>query len=352
MKLLTLTTLREWFIFSSVFLGILVIGIVLRFILIRMLERSLQRNGSELKNVFLELLKIPSLFWIFILAAHVGTSIVDLPAKLDTRIDRLLLSLFIISLTFAGAEAVSVAFRHYSKSVLTPATIPVVGLTRTFAKFVTFLVGGLILLDALGINITPLLTTLGIGGLAVALALQDTLANFFAGVHIILSKQIRVGNRIKLGSGEEGHVMDIGWRSTSVRDPSNYLIIIPNSKLSQNTVFNYNMPEPTVNIVVPVNISYGNDPERAERVLKEELRNIVEELPGFVKEFEPVVRLDQFSDTGLRFLVVLQVQNYDAQFGIWGELNKRIFKRLHREGIEIPSTVPQPQPAENATSRN
>jgi len=349
-KLLTLATAKEWIVFTGVFAGVVIVGLGARFFLMRSLERSLKKQGTELKKVVLGILKIPSIFWIFILGAHIGTSLVELPPKLDARVDRYLLSLFIISLTFAGAEAVAALFRHYSKPVLTPATFPVVGLTKSLAEFITFLVGGLILLDVMGINITPLLTTLGIGGLAVALALQDTLANFFAGIHIILSKQIRVGNRIKLGSGEEGHVMDIGWRSTSVRDPSNYLIVIPNSKLSQNTLINYNMPDPPVNIVLPVNVNYGSDPERVERALKEELRSLVKELPGLVKEFDPIVRLDQLSETGLRFLVILQVQYYEAQFDIWGELNKRIFKRLEREGIEIRGATPPP--AESAIHSN
>jgi len=213
------------------------------------------------------------------------------------------------------------------------------GLTQTIIRWVVIIIGGLILLNTLGINITPLLTALGVGALAVALALQDTLSNLFAGLHVTLARQIHVGNRIKLESGEEGYVADIGWRSTTLRTPSNHLIIVPNAKLAQSIITNYNMPDPSVNITIPIGVSYDSDPEHVERVLKDEAQRAIKELPGFIKDFEPVVRFQAFGDFALNFLLILRVENFDAQFASWGELHKRIFKRLKQEGIEIPFPV-------------
>lgn len=158
-------------------------------------------------------------------------------------------------------------------------------------------------------------------------------------MHVTLARQIHVGNRIKLESGEEGYVADIGWRSTTLRTPSNHLIIVPNAKLAQSIITNYNMPDPPVNIVIPVGVSYDSDPEQVERVLKDEARRIINELPGFVKDFEPIVRFQSFGDFSPNFLLILRAENFDAQFSVWGELHKRIFKHLKQEGIEIPFPV-------------
>lgn len=99
------------------------------------------------------------------------------------------------------------------------------------------------------------------------------------------------------------------------------------------------MPDPTVNIVIPVGVSYDSDPEQVERVLKDEARRIINELPGFVKDFEPIVRFQSFGDFSPNFLLILRAENFDAQFSVWGELHKRIFKHLKQEGIEIPFPV-------------
>src|SRR5207302_9529306 len=93
---------------------------------------------------------------------------------------------------------------------------PIAGLGQAVVRGVVFLIGFLVLLDALGIQITPILTALSVGGLAVALALQDTLSNLFAGVHLLADKPIRVGDYVKIADTVEGYVVDIGWRSTCV----------------------------------------------------------------------------------------------------------------------------------------
>jgi small-conductance mechanosensitive channel len=117
------------------------------------------------------------------------------------------------------------------------------------------------------------------------------------------------------------------------------MVIVPNAKLAQSIITNYYKPDPTVNITITVGTSYAADPEEVERALKEEAQKAINELPGFVKSFKPIVRLQSFGDFSLNFLLVLQVENYDAQFAVWGELHKRIFKRFRQEGIEIPYPI-------------
>jgi small-conductance mechanosensitive channel len=193
------------------------------------------------------------------------------------------------------------------------------------------------ILHALGVSITPLLTALGVGGLAVALALQDTLANLFAGIHILLERSIRVGDFVRLEGGQEGYVVDIGWRTTKVRMLPNNIVVIPNSKLAQSVLTNYYLPEPRMSLLIPISVSYGSDPEHVERVLIDETLKAAQEVPGLLKEPAPFVRfIPGFGESSLDFTLICQVKEFVDQYLAQHELRKRIFKRFQAEGIEIP----------------
>src|SRR5207245_808248 len=130
--------------------------------------------------------------------------------------------------------------------------------------------GFLVLLAALGIQITPILTALGVGGLAVALALQDTLSNLFAGAHLLADKPIRVGDYVKVADTVEGYVVDIGWRSTRVRMLQNMVVTIPNKRVAESIITNYDMPDPRLTLLIRVSVDYGSDVELVERLLVDE----------------------------------------------------------------------------------
>ena len=125
-------------------------------------------------------------------------------------------------------------------------------------------------MNELGVSITPILTALGVGGLAVALALQDTLSNFFAGFYIMMAGQIRVGDYVKLDSGEEGYIVDISWRSLTIRTLPNNIVVVPNSKVAQANVTNYSLPEKRMSLLIKVGVSYDSEPDQIERILVEE----------------------------------------------------------------------------------
>ncbi len=334
-----LSELAAWLVPLGLFFAMLVAGYLVRAVLYRGLMGWAQRSATPLDDLIIEITKLPSLLWLLLLAALITLPMVEIPAGLRELIDKLLVALLILSLTLVAARLLVAFIQRFLKALPAEKALPMTGLTQTLTQLAVILMGVLIILSTLGINITPLLTALGIGGLAVALALQDTLSNLFAGLHILLARQIQPGQRIKLDSGEEGYVADIGWRNTTLRAPPNHLIIIPNARLAQSIVTNYNLPDDPVNIVIPVGVSYDSDPEQVERVLKDEALKMIRALPGFIRDFEPIVRFQSFGDFSLNFLVILRVENFDAQFAVWGEIHKRIFKRLKQEGIEIPFPV-------------
>jgi small-conductance mechanosensitive channel len=200
-----------------------------------------------------------------------------------------------------------------------------------------WIVGALVLLGGLGISITPVLTALGVGGLAVALALQDTLSNFFAGLHLLIEKPIRVGDFVKLESGQEGYVVDIGWRTTRIRMLPNNMVILPNSKLTQSVVTNYYLPEQKMAVLIPVSVSYAADPEQIERVLLEEAQQATGEIPGLLSDPAPMVRfIPGFGPSSLDFTLICHVREYTDQYLVQHDLRKRILKRFKKEGLEMP----------------
>ena len=202
---------------------------------------------------------------------------------------------------------------------------------------IILVLGLLIALSVIWISITPFITALGVGGLAVALALQDTLSNLFAGIHILVEKSIRVGDFVKLETGQEGYVEDITWRTTRIRMLPNNMVIIPNSKLSQSIVTNYYLPEKRMSLLIPIGVSYSSDPEKVEKILVEEAKKAVGTIPGLLGDPEPFVRfIPGFGESSLDFTLICQVREFVDQYLAQHELRKRIFKRFNEEGIEIP----------------
>jgi small-conductance mechanosensitive channel len=269
------------------------------------------------------------------LSIHLAAQVSPLSIIVSGLIAKILLFLLIASLTLVGSKIASESVRVYGSGK--QGELPVTSLAQHVAQLAVIIIGTLILLNSLGISITPLLTALGVGGLAVALGLQDTLANFFAGIHVSLAGNVRLGDYIKLNSGEEGYISDISWRSSTIRALANNLIIIPNSKLAQAIVTNYHLPEKRLSLSIPVSVAYDSDIERIEKVLLEEAQKGAKEIPGLLAEPAPAVRLiPGFGSSSLDFTLVCHVEQFTDQYTVQHELRKRILLRFRQEKINIP----------------
>lgn len=301
----------------------------------RLLHRWAGRSQTSLDDLILASIRGPSLLWAVVLALFVGFQVSDLSPKHALVLGRALNVLLVLSVTAALANLTGRLFGAYVHKSSLP--IPTTGLAYGLLQATIYLLGFLVCLGLLGISVAPLLTALGVGGLAVALALQDTLANLFAGIHVLLEKSVRVGDFIRLESGQEGYVTDITWRTTRIRMLPNNVVVIPNSKLAQSVVVNYHLPEPRMSLLIQVGVSYDADPDRVERMLVEEARKALGEIPGLLGEPEPFVRfIPGFGESSLDFTLVCQVEEFAAQYLVQHELRKRIFARFRAEGIEIP----------------
>lgn len=308
---------------------------LIRHILFRFLHKWSKTTETELDNIIIASIKIPSIYWILAIGLYVSIGISELPDKYSLYLTKAIYILVILSITITAANLAGKITGYYIQS--TDVSIPTTGLTYGLIKGIILLVGFLVILSGLGISIAPLITALGVGGLAVALALQDSLSNLFAGIHILMEKPVRVGDFIKLETGQEGFVDDIGWRTTKVRMLPNNMVIIPNSKLSQSILTNYFLPEKRMSLLIPIGVSYSSDPGKVERILVEEAKKGAIDIPGLLADPEPFVRfIPGFGESSLDFTLICQVKEFVDQYFVQHELRKRIFKRFNDEGIEIP----------------
>ena len=197
----------------------------------------------------------------------------------------------------------------------------------------------MIVIQTLGVSIAPLLTTLGGGGLAVALALQDTLSNLFSGIHIIASKQINTGDYIKLDTGEEGYVVDISWRNMSIRELSNNIIIVPNGKVAKTILRNYDLPKQELSLLIPIGVSYSSDLEHVEKITIEVATDVLKTVKGGVPDFEPFIRYHTFGESSIIFNVFLRAKEFSDHFLVKHEFIIKLHKRYKEENIEIPFPI-------------
>ena len=171
--------------------------------------------------------------------------------------------------------------------------------------------------------------------MAVALALQPTLSNIFAGIHIISDKPINVGDYIELENGISGFVEDIGWRSTRIKTIYNNYVVIPNSKFAESIIINQSLPGQELIIKIECGVDYSSDLEKVEKITLEVAKNIQEKIKGAVKEFKPFMRYHTFGDSNINFSVFLKIRSPIDKLKVAHEFIKALKSRYDKENIEI-----------------
>ncbi len=322
---------------AVLFAAVVASGWILRRILYARLRRPAPSNGVRVDHMLIESLHGPLLLWILILAIHLAVEYSDLPRSVTHWSAKLLLALWIVSLTLVLSRLSGRMVRSYSTRL--EGALPVSTLTEVLASLIIWILGILTLLQQVfEVDIRAILAALGVGGLAVALALQDTLSNLFAGFYVSVARQIRIGDFVKIDSGQSGYVQDIGWRSTTLRELGGNLIFIPNNKLAQSIVTNYHLPERSIGIAIAVPVTYDSDPSQVERLLNEVAAAAVGQVPGLLKEPAPSAKfIPGFGMTSMDFTLGCQVAEFADQFLVQDELRKRIYRRFREEGVHFRS---------------
>lgn len=210
-------------------------------------------------------------------------------------------------------------------------------LFRKIARVLVYVVGLIIILSELGVEIAPLIAGLGIAGLAVALALQDTLGNFFSGVYMMADKPIRPNDFVRIGDRVEGTVIEVGWRSTKILTLENNYVFLPNSEVAKSTITNFYSPEEKMGYVMEFSASYDDEPEKVIDALLEAAKVVGGKSGKIVSaDGSPWARADSFGESSVNYKVGVQVPSYRDRFTVKGEMIKEVYKQFKAKGISIP----------------
>lgn len=311
-----------------------VLGFILHKFVIPVLSRLAAKTRWQSDDLIIRTISKWVIPWLMALGLYMGLLHIEISLKYQNWLEKGLWIFYVFSVTWI--IAVILAGLLKIKTSGTGTVIPSSSIIGNLAKVIVFCIGLLIILQGMGISVTPILTALGVGGLAVALALQDTLSNLFSGIQLIASGKLNTGDFIKLSSGEQGFILDINWRSTSIRDAADHIIIVPNSKLANMIVSNYNLPQTEIGFTVPLGVSYDSDLEKVERITMEVIKDTLQSVEGGIKDFVPVVRFYNFGESSINLRAILRVKGYVDQFLVTHEFIKRLKKRYDQEGINIP----------------
>tara|TARA_A100001037_G_scaffold306791_1_gene355567 strand:+ start:3461 stop:4531 length:1071 start_codon:yes stop_codon:yes gene_type:complete len=334
MLLMDLTPL---IIIASIILSALIMGILVYKWFFRVLIKISHSTDTELDDALLKSLRLPFsglivLGGIYVAALYFS----NIPQAILNKTLSVLLIFFLI---LAFSRLIVNAFDWYAKSsqgnARTPVNSKLIPIGRRASVIIIYIIGTLLIFDTLGINISPLIAGLGLSGLAVALAIQPTLTDLFAGTYVITEGSVASGDYIELDNGISGYVVAVGWRSTKVRTVMNNLVIVPNSKFAETVITNYNEPRSSLNVIVECGVSYDSDLQEVERICREIMTVLVEENDLAVKDFGSYFAFSNFGESNIDFWMFIQAKDRLASFTLKSELIKRIHDAFNENSIVI-----------------
>lgn len=329
-----------WLFAIAIVLLAATVGQLLRVYLVDRLVTVLEkRTTSTLDEDIVRSLRRPVVLWSILGGFYLAVLVIDVDEDVEQLLADVMSAVLIVSLTvwFAGVVVrLLVAVVPSRPGQPSPVTGVVQNVVRTFVM----LIGLVLLLGNFGISVAPMLTTLGIGGLAVALGLQETLANVFAGFQLTIARNIRVGDVLRLGETEEAVLEDIGWRATRMRRLfTNATVIVPNARLANDVIANYDLPTAEVGVLVDVHVHYRSDLERVEVVACEVATEVMAAGVGGLPTHTPFVRYRLFGESGIDLTVHLRAVGFRESIVVRHEFVKRLAKRFASEGIVIPHPI-------------
>jgi small-conductance mechanosensitive channel len=315
----------------------LIAGVIFKNLIFPRLRTLASQTKWEGDDIALAIVAKYTTLWFALAGFYAAAIAAPLSESVTIAVKTILFVIAAFSVTIALAKVATELVTQFARKQ--EGAFQATSMFKLMINSVTLIIGILIILKALRIDITPFLAALGIGSIAIALAIQDPLANFFSGLHIIASSQIRTGDYIKLDSGDEGVVTDISWPRTTIQTPSNNIILVPNKTLASAIVTNYHLQETQMSVLVDLGVSYDSDLEEVERITLDVAQDVMRDGAGGVPDFEPKLRYKNFGDSSIDFTVILRAADFNQQYLIRHEFIKRLFKRYGQEGIEIPYPI-------------
>lgn len=341
MNLLGLTS-EQWVeigISVAIIVGTILAGRwLIRFLVKRLLPIITSRTRSKLDDYLVNALHPPLYLLAVTYALQVGINRIEfLPAMWeDLLVDVFFIAYLIV--IFITLSRVINALAYWYMKVIAPKTetnldeqlLPFI---RRVALIILFMIGAIIMLSHFEVDVTALVTTLGVGSLAIALAAQETLADTISGMVIVFDRPYRIGDRIEVQDLDTwGDVVDIGLRSTRIRTRDNRMVIIPNSVISKSLIVNHSYPDTQYRIEIHIGVAYGTDIELARKTLID----AVEEVEGVLKGRPVEALFLEFGESALIFRVRWWLDSYEDTRRMFDRVNTAMYNALRREGIELP----------------
>ncbi len=320
-----------------ILISVYVLAKVFLFIFHRYVHRLAAKTETDLDDVLLKVIRKPLTALIFIIGTQIALRSLSALEPYELWVKNIFFALTVAAIALLSSRVIAVLISRWLKVQRRFEKTP--RLVNRIVAVIIYLLAALIILNYYKIEITPLIATLGLGGLAIGLALQNTLSNFFAGIHIISDQPIKVGDFIELDGNVSGYVEDIGWRSTKIRTLPNTIIIVPNAKLGESIITNDSLPDKEMAALVQCGVSYASDLEKVEKVTIEVARKIQKTVPGAVKTFQPFIRYHTFADSNINFTIILRVETVVDKYLVIHEFIKALKKSYDQEGIEISFPV-------------
>ena len=338
----------QWLNAGAILAGFLVLALIVRLISHHLFVKVLKRERTAVDNiilisikslVFWALLLIGSYFALLEVVSRSGnTAILPATAKLFTIA-------WVILATVTAVRILSLLSKWRIEQARTLGTEQLrdtatqVGFYRKLITAVIAIVSFVYILVVIGVNITPILAGGAVSGIVIGIALQDTLSNVFAGFFLNIDRPVKIGDYIKIDNGQEGFVQEIGWRYTKVRLWANNLIVIPNNKLSQSIITNFNLPAAPVAVYVSCGVSYDSDLEHVEEVVVRVAKEVQEKIEGGDSTWLPIVRFNQFGESSINFTATLRSVGINPSYVVSHEFIKHLHRAFKQEGIDIPYPI-------------
>jgi small-conductance mechanosensitive channel len=287
----------------------------------------LSKFSNDLQRWLINILNKYVYFWVFLLVSYIvllKSNII--PINYNIIINKVFFGMFSFSIVILIAYIVSNFFQERVHERI----------GSNIIKFTIIFIGLLLVLNQIGIKITPIFTALGVTTVALALSIQDIITNFFAGITILTSKQIMKNDYIKIDTGQEGTVIELNWRTILIKDISNAVIVIPNTKITSGVITNFRYLKSEITGSISCGVAYDSDLDHVEKTAIIAAQEVINKCDDASKKYTPIVRFVKFDDSSINFCLFFKVKNAYAKSFIKSEILKNLKKKFKEEQIKIP----------------
>lgn len=324
----------EWLIALLIIVAAMLVGKFLYWLFSTVIKRMTQKSKTRLDDIIVDMIEEPLVFAVTCWGIWFGLRILNFPANVDTLVNNAFQFIIVICLGWMTARLLDSVIKEYvvplvdaSESDLDDQLLPIL---RKGVKTTVWAMAIIIGLDNAGYDVGAILAGLGIGGIALAMAAKDTVANVFGGFTIFTDQPFRINERVK-AAGFDGTVKEIGIRSTRIQTLDGTIVTIPNSKFTSSAVENVSR-EPSRKIVLNLGLVYDTTPEQMEEAMKL-LEEIVDQNEG--TEEKRAVLFNAFGDFAMNICVVYYIRKEADIAGTQTQINLAILRAFNENNLEF-----------------